>query len=221
VSYFGSVSGKAPNRAKGGRKGAKVRAKILSLKSDPRSPERQRQPAGRRAKPLKFQTETLPVFHTRRGGPSRSGSDSGLYVAGIARPPQGWPTLPDRSCGLSAAGPSIHFASNLLEIFGGGLAQALRLMLVADLHERRHGGFQNLGGLPFVFDFGPLKKPYGKPDPSYIILSMAFVLGFESPDSIVTGIPASASRRNFWTSRSSGIAPGPFRCDRVSLKRLP
>jgi hypothetical protein len=50
-------------------------------------------------------------------------------VAGIARPPQGWPTLPDRSCGLSAAGPSIHFASNLLEIFGGGLAQALRLML--------------------------------------------------------------------------------------------
>jgi hypothetical protein len=54
---------------------------------------------------------------------------------------------------------STHFARDLLKVFGGGIAQALRLILITDLLERRHGGiFQNLGGLTFVFDVGPVKN---------------------------------------------------------------
>jgi hypothetical protein len=110
---------------------------------------------------------------------------------------------------------STHFASNLLEIFGGGIAQAFRLMLVADLLERRHGGFQNLGGPTFVFDVGPVKNLLASP--THLNLSMAFVLGLESPDSIVAGIPASALRRIFCTSWSTDMVVSPSR----RSKRLP
>ena len=113
----------------------------------------------------------------------------------------GWPNW-------AAGRRSTHFARDLLKVFGGGIAQALRLILVTDLLERRHGVFQNLGGLTFVFDVGPVKNLYGKPDPSQSVDGVRSRA--RKPDSIVAGIPASASRRIFGTSTSSDMALRPF-----------
>jgi hypothetical protein len=66
--------------------------------------------------------------------------DSGPLIAAAAYPPQA---------------RSTHFASNLLEIFGGGLAQAFRLMLVADLLKRRHGAYQIWAALRLFSMSGP------------------------------------------------------------------
>jgi hypothetical protein len=57
--------------------------------------------------------------------------------------------------------------------------------------------------------------------PTHLNLSMALVLGLESPDSIVAGIPASALRRIFCTSWSSDMVKSLSPADKATPEGVP